>query len=163
MHFVACCGGDRVAGWEPTPASAAQHTLFDQSFLAHRYPVAKGEPMSHIVSVQTQIRDPRAVEAACTRLGLAAPVEGSAQLFSGEAKGLLVQLPGWLYPAVIDTRSGSVRYDNYHGRWGADAELHKFMQAYSVEKVRLESRAQGYTVSEQALEDGSIKLQIIES
>jgi hypothetical protein len=73
--------------------------------------------MSHIVSIQTRLHDPAAVTAACQRLGLAPPVEGTARLFSGEATGLLVQLPGWQYPAVIDTLSGIVRYDNYSGHW----------------------------------------------
>jgi hypothetical protein len=31
-----------------------------------------------------------------------------------------------------------------------------------VEKARLESRKKGYTVTEQALQDGSIKLQLVE-
>jgi hypothetical protein len=37
------------------------------------------------------------------------------------------------------------------------------MQMYSVEKAKLEARKKGYSVSEQALEDGSIKLQIAQT
>ncbi len=39
-----------------------------------------------------------------------------------------------------------------------------FLEVYSVavEKTRLEARKKGYAVSEQQLEDGSIKLQIQE-
>ena len=44
-------------------------------------------------------------------------MQGTAELYSGEATGLLVQLPGWLYPAVNDTSSGEVRYDTFEGRW----------------------------------------------
>ena len=62
---------------------------------------------------------PVAVAAACQRLNLAAPVQGTVQLYSGEATGLIVQLPGWEYPAVIDTLTGTVRYDNYGGAWKA--------------------------------------------
>ena len=58
--------------------------------------------MSHIVTIQTKVHDPAAVAAACQRLQLPAPVQGTAQLFSGQATGLLVQLPGWQYPVVID-------------------------------------------------------------
>ena len=58
--------------------------------------------MSHIVSISTRMHDPLAVAAACHRLGLPAPTQGTATLFSGEVAGLLVQLPGWQYPAVID-------------------------------------------------------------
>ena len=43
--------------------------------------------MSHIVSVSTKIRDSVAVTAACQRLGLPQPVQGTAELFSGEATG----------------------------------------------------------------------------
>ncbi len=69
--------------------------------------------MSHLVSIQTRLHDPVAIAAACKRLGLAGPVHGKARLYSGEAEGLLLQLPGWRYPCVIDTASGEVRYDNF--------------------------------------------------
>lgn len=118
--------------------------------------------MSHIVTVQTRVHDPAAVAAACQRLGLAAPVQGTAQLYSGEATGLIVQLPDWQYPVVVDTLSGMIRYDNYGGAWGNLDQLHRFVQMYSVEKAKLEARRRGYSVSEQALQNGSIKLQIIE-
>jgi hypothetical protein len=92
----------------------------------------------------------------------AAPVQGTAQLFSGAATGLLVQLPGWLYAVVIDTVSGDLRYDNYNGVWGEQAHLDRFLQAYAVEVVKLEARKKGYQVTEQALHDGAIRLQVIE-
>ena len=118
--------------------------------------------MSHIVSIQTRLRDPAAVAAACRRLGLAQPEQGTARLYSGQASGLLLRLPGWQYPAVIDTASGAVRYDNFEGRWGEKAHLDRFLQAYAVEVVRLEARRKGHQVSEQALPDGSVRLQIVE-
>ena len=117
--------------------------------------------LSHIVTIETKVHDPLAVNAACQRLGLAAPTQGTVGLFSGSATGLIVQLPGWQYPAVIDTLTGSIKYDNYEGAWGEEAELHRFLQLYAVEKVKLESRKKGYTVNEHALQDGSIKLQVI--
>jgi hypothetical protein len=73
-----------------------------------------------------------------------------------------VQLPGWQYPIVIDTLSGLVRYDNFEERWGSQEYLDRFLQLYAVERAKLEARKKGYTVSEQSLQDGSIKLQIIE-
>ena len=116
--------------------------------------------MSHLVTVKTQIRDPIALVAACRRLGLQEPVQGTAKLYSGEAWGLIVQLPGWRYPAVIDTAAGEVRYDNFKGIWGNQCELDRLLQAYGVEKARMEARKAGYTVTEQSLPDGSIKLTI---
>jgi hypothetical protein len=118
--------------------------------------------LSHIVAIQTKIHDPIAIAAACQRVGLPAPVQGTAKLFSGEATGLLVQLPDWNYPAVIDTQSGEVRYDNYGGQWGDQQHLNRFLQMYAVELAKLEARKKGFTVSEQTLQDGSIKVQIIE-
>ncbi len=73
-----------------------------------------------------------------------------------------MQLPGWQYPIVIDTLSGLARYDNYKGRWGDQEQLDRFLQLYAVERAKLEARKKGYTVSEQSLQDGSIKLNIIQ-
>ena len=44
--------------------------------------------------------------------------------------------------------------------WGKQKELDKFLQTYACEKARIEARKQGYTVTEQPLTDGSIKLMI---
>lgn len=118
--------------------------------------------MSHVVTIATKVRDPAAVRAACQRLGLDPPTEGTARLFSGEAAGLVVQLKDWRYPLVVDVQTGEVRYDNYGEAWGAQEGLDRFLQCYAAEKVKLEARKKGYTVSEQALDNGSIKLQIIE-
>ena len=54
------------------------------------------------------------------------------KLFDGEAAGLLVNLPGWLYPAVVEAATGKVRYDNYGGAWGDPAQLGLFLQAYAL-------------------------------
>lgn len=116
--------------------------------------------MSHIVLIQTQIRDRAAAEAACQRLGLPPPQHRSVQLFRAQADGLAVELPGWIYPVVCDLQAGTIQYDNYDGRWGEQRELHRFLQAYAVERARLEARRLGHTVSEQPLADGSLKLTI---
>ena len=116
--------------------------------------------MSHVVTVQSQLKAPAGVAAACRRLGLPAPVHKTVKLFSGEATGLAVQLPDWNYPVVIDTTSGEVCYDNYGGRWGEQSRLDAFLQAYAVEVVKAQSRRKGHTVTERTLEDGSIKLTV---
>jgi hypothetical protein len=116
--------------------------------------------VSHIVTIRTEVRDPAAVAAACRRLGLPEPVQGTAKLFEGEAAGLLVRLPGWLYPLVLDTDAGQVRFDNYAGAWGEQKQLNKFLQAYAVERAKIEARKKGYTATEQPLADGSIRLTI---
>jgi hypothetical protein len=116
--------------------------------------------LSHIVTIMTEVRDHVAVSAACRRLQLPPPLVGSAQLFSGEVSGLIVRLPDWTYPVVVNTTTGQVHYDNFHGAWGDQAQLDRFLQIYAVEKARIEARKKGYQVTEQALSDGSIKLTI---
>ena len=116
--------------------------------------------MSHVVTITTEVRDPAAVAAACRRLGLPEPIHGTARLFEGEAAGLLVRLPGWLYPVVLDTADGRVRFDNFNQAWGRQEELDRFLQAYAVEMATIEARRRGHAVTEQALADGSVRLVI---
>ena len=110
--------------------------------------------------MKTEIRDPVALAAECTRLGLKPPVQGTVRLYASQATGQIVQLPGWVYPVVIDTEKRQLDYDNYGGAWGDAKELDKLLQSYAVEKAILEARKQGHSVTEQTLADGSIKLTI---
>ena len=116
--------------------------------------------MSHIVAIETRVYDAAALTVACRRLGLAEPVRGNVRLFNADATGLSVQLPGWRYPIVVDTANGSIKYDNYEGRWGDPEKLGLLLQMYAVEKAKIEARKKGYCVSKQARQDGSIVLQI---
>jgi hypothetical protein len=116
--------------------------------------------LSHIVTVKTEVRDHAAVAAACRRLALPEPVQGTAELYSGQASGLLVHLPDWLYPIVIDSASGTIRHDNYGGTWGDEQHLHRLLQAYTVERTRIEARKKSYVTTEQSLADGSILVEI---
>lgn len=118
--------------------------------------------MSHIVQIATKVKNQAAVAAACQRLNLSAPVLGTARLYSGETTGLLVQLPGWKYPVAIDTADGSISFDNFENAWGERREMDKFLQMYAVELVRIEARKKGHTITEQQLQDGSVRLQIQE-
>ena len=117
--------------------------------------------MSHIVSIQTEVRDPAAIRAACGRLGLSEPVFGEVKLFTSSATGWAVRLPEWRYPVVADVSTGTLAYDNYGGRWGEQKELDRFLQGYAIEKTRLAARLQGYDVTEQPLADGSLRLTVM--
>ena len=114
--------------------------------------------MSHVVEIQTEVRDAAAVAAACARLKLPPPQERIVRLYSMSATGLAVELPGWRYPIVCDLANRRVKFDNFGGHWGDVRELDRFIQAYAVEKACLEARRQGHSVTEQALPDGSIRL-----
>ena len=116
--------------------------------------------MSHIVTIQTQVRDAAAVAAACQRIGLPAPREGTTQLFSGEATGLIVELPGWRYPVVCELSTGTLNFDDFGGQWGERRVLDQFLQRYACERAKLEARRKGHTVTERTLVDGSIRLTI---
>lgn len=116
--------------------------------------------MSHIVEIKTEIRDEQAIRAACVRLQLAAPEHRTVRLFNATATGLCVQLPGWNYPVVCNLTTGQLQFDNYNGAWGRQEELNKFLQAYAVEKARIEARKKGHRVSESKLEDGSIRVTV---
>ena len=114
--------------------------------------------MSHVVRIETQVRDRAAVAAACDRLKLPAPVSGAFQLYAESAVGLGVTLPGWRYPLVCDVTTGALAYDNFGGAWGDERALDQFLQAYAIEKTRLEARRNGYVVTEQPLSGGAVKL-----
>ena len=116
--------------------------------------------MSHIVKIKTQIKDLSAVQAACQRLKLPAPTQGTTKLFSGEVSGVIVRLPDWRYPAVFDTTTGEAQYHNYGGKWGDQKQLDRFLQSYAVEATKVQARKKGFSVTEQPLQDGSIKLTI---
>ena len=116
--------------------------------------------MSHVVEIKTQVRDVVAARAGCRRLGLPEPVVEEVKLFSQTVHGLAVRLRDWRYPAVFDTKTGEGRFDNYGGKWGKQERLDEFLQAYAIEKASLEARRQGYSVTEQPLADGSVKVTI---
>ena len=116
--------------------------------------------MSHIVTIKPDIRDAGAVRAACQRLQLPPPVEGTHNLFTSQATGLGVQLPKWRYRVVCNLGTGQLKYDNYRGRWGEQEHLDAFLQGYAVEKAKIEARRQGHSCTERPLSDGSIKLTI---
>lgn len=75
-----------------------------------------------------------------------------------QIEGILVELPDWVFPVVCDLDAGVIRYDNYSGAWGDLAYLDRFVQTYCIEKATLEARKKGYSVIEQELADGSVKL-----
>jgi hypothetical protein len=71
--------------------------------------------MSHIVTIETEVRDAAAVQAACQRLGLPPPTEGTARLFSSDVTGLGVHSPGCHYPVMCQLETGQIKVDNHGG------------------------------------------------
>ena len=121
--------------------------------------------MSHIVEIKTEVRDEAAVQSACLRLHLHRATRGTFELYSSTETGLGIELPNWKYPVVATSNeagelSGQLRFDNYEGRWGSQELLDQFLQAYAVEKAKIEARKKGHSVIEQRLENGSVKLTV---
>ena len=116
--------------------------------------------MSHIVTIEVEVRDLNAIKSACRRLALKEPVHGKATVFETELEGVLVELPDWIYPVVCQLETGELKYDNYNEAWGEKKHLHRFVQMYGVEKAALKARRKGYSAVEQMLSDGSIRLTV---
>ena len=48
----------------------------------------------------------------------------------------------------------------FTGVWGDEHHHHRFVQAYDVERSRIEARKKSYATTEQSLADGSIMVEI---
>ena len=121
--------------------------------------------MSHIVEIKTEVSDEAAVQSACSRLHLPRATRGTFELYSATKTGLGIELPHWKYPAVatsdeLGRLTGQLKFDNYNGRWGDQEFLDQFLQGYAVEKSKIEARRRGHSVTEQKLDDGSVKLTV---
>ena len=86
-------------------------------------------------------------------------------MISGDNKTAIGELRHWDSPTqvryvVFDLATGESKFDNFGGHWGNQERLDEFLQAYAVEKAKIEARRQGYSVSEQPLADGSIKVTV---
>ncbi|QDT16645.1 DUF1257 domain-containing protein [Alienimonas californiensis] len=116
--------------------------------------------MSHVVTIETKLRDPAALSAACERLGLPEPRTETVKFFDGaEQSGLAVRPPGFVYPVLIG-EEGAVRCDTDEGRWGDNAFLGRLKQAYALEAAKLQAKARGHRISETSLPDGGVRLTV---
>ena len=116
--------------------------------------------MSHVVTIETKLKDPAALSAACTRLRLPEPKAETVKFFDGsEHAGLAVRPPGFVYPIVVQ-EDGTTLSDTYGGRWGDDAFLGRLKQAYAVEAAKLQAKARGHRCTETTLPDGGVKLTV---
>jgi hypothetical protein len=119
--------------------------------------------MSHTAVINIEVKDKQVILSAIARLGYEVE-EGEAKLYDGTtARGLVVKIPGWNYPVVINTeeeweevledgtkvmRKGRIYSDNYGGSWGDQAKLDELLQIYGVEKAKFEAQLKGYNCEE---------------
>ncbi|QDT16553.1 DUF1257 domain-containing protein [Alienimonas californiensis] len=117
--------------------------------------------MSHIVTVAAKATDPAALAAACDRLKLPPPQTDTVTYFDRSVQtGLTIRPPGFVYPIVCDVETGDLYHDTYEGRWGDECFVGRLLQAYAVEKTKLQARARGHRCMETALADGSVRLTV---
>lgn len=145
--------------------------------------------MSHVAIIDIVIKDLDALEAAAKRLGMelvrnqrtfqwfgisvgdyaaaadAAEKHGIAQEDFGKCDHA-IRIPGAVDAYEIGVLKGPAGYRMIWDHW--DSRLRKtvgdgagkLLQAYAIECATREARRNGYTVTERALPNGSIKLQI---
>ena len=120
--------------------------------------------MAHTATIDIDVKDASVVVKAAQRLGFEVQEKGEVRLYDGTvARGIVVSLPGWKYPIVIDpdcewtdvledgsevVRKGKVYSDNYNGSWGQQSYMDEFRQIYGVEKAEFEAEQAGYTWNE---------------
>ena len=136
----------------------------------------------HVASIKLEIRSLEALMLACNRLGLEfrehqntyawygrwagdSPLpEGFTQEDLGKCEHA-IHVPGANYEVGVVFQDGKWRllWDSWptgglEAALGKDAE--RLKQAYGIEAAKLEAMRQGYSVWEQEMEDGAIKLTI---
>ena len=116
--------------------------------------------MSHTSTTKTELTNADTLTRACERLGIEAPQLGQHRLFDRtEHTGYAVKLAGWNYPAIVDTQTGKVHFDNYGGKWGDDQKLDQLKDAYAAEAAINALQAMGWTWTERQTETGATVLE----
>lgn len=122
--------------------------------------------MSHFATIQTQIRDMKALREACREMDLDVIENAEARGYnSNRHKGeYVIRLKGPYDIAVNRQQDGTLGL--ICDWWGGHVEKEvgknygRLLQLYGVYKAQAEARRKGYTTRRQALKDGSIKLVI---
>lgn len=112
--------------------------------------------MSHIATIEIQIKDPEALAEACREMGATITHNATVQVFETSVTGTAIQLPGWVYPVVL--RGTELLYDNYNGSWGDIAHLKRLRQLYTTKATIRAARRMGRRVIAQEERNGRIRL-----
>jgi len=99
--------------------------------------------MSHTTTLRIEMKDENALLKAGELLSKAGwevtiRAGNKVELYDGTyraKRGMVVQLPGWQYPILIDLEEGKLYYDNYGGRWGDLLYLDLFKTGYNAGKL----------------------------
>lgn len=112
--------------------------------------------MSHIATIEIQIKDPEALAEACREMGATITHNAEVTIYKTSVTGTAIQLPGWVYPVVL--RDTELIYDNYEGQWGDIAHLKRLRQLYTTKATIRAARRMGRRVIAQEERNGRIRL-----
>ena len=119
--------------------------------------------MSHIATVDVQIKDLKCLKKVCEKMNVPVKIAPDGQTLtesmygSQRASGHASFKPKtFTYPVVVNKDEGTARYDQYPS--GRIEELHKVQQEYAAELSATELSNRGYTVQRKQKQDGSIEL-----
>lgn len=117
--------------------------------------------MSHVATVQIQLKDLSLLEAVCRELKVEfIPGQQEVKLYSATATAVAsFKLTNWKYPVAVQA-DGSVKYDNYGGRWGDQSHLNRVLQRYSERIAARHAQRMGMRVQRQERQDGSVVLRL---
>lgn len=121
--------------------------------------------MSHFTTIQTQIRDVEALEAACTELGVELLRNTEARGFANSTRHgeLVVRLKG-PYDIAANRAEGSDSYELATDWWNGHVEAEvgpnygRLLQLYGVHKTMREAAKKRLRVSRHQENDGSIRV-----
>lgn len=115
--------------------------------------------MSHVIELKIKLSDPAALRDAAQVLGLELTESQTVSFYSASVTGTAIRLPEWRYPVIVEA-DGTVRYDNYDGRWGDIATLNNLVQEYTAQIVESQARAAGQYAWREEREDGTLVLRV---
>lgn len=122
--------------------------------------------MSHFTTIKTQLKDIKALKQACSELGLSVLQNTEARGYGRNHQhgAYVIRLKGPFDIAANkqedDTFGLTTDWWGGHVQQEVGKDYGKLLQLYGVYKATAEARKKGYTVSRQAVKDGSIKLTI---
>ena len=116
--------------------------------------------MSHIVTITTDVRDPARSRPPAGDWGWPSRSQARRRCSKGKSPGYSSGCRAGSIRWSSIPGPAQVRFDNFAGSWGNPTQLDRFLQAYALEKAKIEARRKGFATTEQALADGSIKLTI---
>lgn len=114
--------------------------------------------MSHTVSIEATLTDHGCVQSAAKALNWQVLETKEHALFSSKETGLGIQIPNWKYPVVVK-QDGSLKFDDYNGRWGNLADINKLKQGYTVALLTKTAQRQGHRVTQRQVGE-TIKLEV---